>query len=87
MLLDEIDDLKEVIDNLKQEIGAIKDSTDLQIENLTAQCERIKDKTDAEWKLRLKAADRETREKSDLIMLVGKREKMDREVRELLEVP
>ena len=69
ILLDEIDDLKETIDNLKMEIGEIRNSYDIQIETLTQQCERIKDKTEAEWKMRLKAADREARERADSVML------------------
>ena len=69
VLLDEIDDLKELCDNLKQELSESKDSADAEIEGLQAECEVIKDKTAAEWKMRLKAADREARERSDLVML------------------
>jgi len=69
VLLDEIDDLKETVDNLKQEIAEIRNSYDVQIDALTQQCERIKDKTEAEWKMRLKAADREARERADGVML------------------
>jgi hypothetical protein len=69
VLLDEIDDLKEVIDNLKQELVEFKDVSDAKIEDLTALCDKIKDKTEAEWKMRLKAADREAREKNDTILL------------------
>ena len=69
MLLDEIDDLKEVIDNLKQELVEFKDEADVKIETLTSEAEKIKDKTVAEWKMRLKAADREAREKNDMITL------------------
>lgn len=69
MLLDEIDDLKEIIDNLKQELVEFKDEADIKIETLTSEAEKIKDKTVAEWKMRLKAADREAREKNDMITL------------------
>ena len=69
MLLDEIDDLKEIIDNLKQELTEQKDESDRRIEELTGDVEKIKEKTVAEWKMRLKAADREAREKTDMISL------------------
>lgn len=69
MLLDEIDDLKEIIDNLKQELVEFKDEADIKIEALTSEAEKIKDKTVAEWKMRLKAADREARERNDMITL------------------
>ena len=36
VLLDEIDDLKEVVDNLKQDINDLKDESDKKIEDLTA---------------------------------------------------
>lgn len=69
VLLDEIDDLKEVVDNLKQDINDLKDESDKKIEDLTAAAEKIKEKTENEWKMRMKAADREARERTDLIML------------------
>ena len=70
MLLDEIDDLKEIVDNLKQELAEQKDESDRQkIEELTGDVEKIKEKTVAEWKMRLKAADREARERTDMINL------------------
>ncbi len=69
VLLDEIDDLKEIVDNLKQELTEQKDESDRQIEELTGDVEKIKEKTAAEWKMRLKAADREARERTDMINL------------------
>ena len=69
LLLDEIDDLKEAIDNLKNDYQALQDERDRQVEDLTAQAEKIKEKTEKEWKMRLKAADREARERSEVMMM------------------
>jgi len=68
-LLDEIDDLKEEVDNLKTELQQVMDDRDLQIDNMRGQLEKIKAQTEAEWKKRLKEADREARERAAVMNL------------------
>ena len=64
-LLDEIDDLKEEIDNLKTELQSTKDERDRQVDDMRGQLEKIKAATEAEWQKKLKAADREARERAE----------------------
>lgn len=68
-LLEEIEDLKELVDSLQTQIANLKDERDRDVEALEAKCELIKEKTDNEWKMRMKAAERESRDRLETMML------------------
>lgn len=68
-MLDEIDDLKEEVDNLQTELQATRDERDRQIDDMRGQLEKIKAQTEAEWKKKLKEADREARERAAVMNL------------------
>ena len=66
-LLEEIDELKEKIEGFVSQIETLKEDSDIKISDLEDKCDKIREVTEKEWRVKLRLVEKECQEKLDAL--------------------
>ncbi len=66
-LLEEIDELKEKIEGLVSQIETLKEDSEYRISELEDKCDKIRETTEKEWRVKLRIVEKECQEKLDAL--------------------